>query len=219
MKDLALATALATVGNDLYFTFVRLLARPETKPLAPDVEKLLAQVDAVDAEHKARLRAIAKADAQAAGTRADVEQFATTLQVTALGVCKQDRQDPRFRTLFPDPASAVVAYDQAKLRKWLDGVATALPGMADKEFKALAGTAKQLLPAWDASEAAQAAAATANSQHDASVRTPLKAKVNNARRDLYADLTKLATKSGHGKRWVESFFRTARPAKQPAAPV
>ena len=78
------------------------------------------------------------------------------------------------------------------------------------------GQIRKLLTTWDATEAAQAAADTANTQHDASVRAPLKAKVNDVRREVYADLIKLATKQKLGKRWVESFFRAPRPVKKTA---
>ncbi len=216
MRDLALDTALASVGDDLYFSIVRLGAHPDTQPLAAGVTKLLAKVDATVVEQHGLQRSIAKADATAAGTRADVDGFVGDLQVTALGVCKQDRSDARFATLFPDAASTVQGYDEPKLRKWLDGVATALPKMAEKELQAHAAAAKKLLATWDTTEAAQAAAATANSQHDASVRTPLRLAVNAARRDLFADLTKLATKSQRSKRWLESFFRSGTVKKKAA---
>jgi hypothetical protein len=163
------------------------------------------------------LRGIAKADAQAAGVRVDVEAFVGGLQVIALGVCKQDRTDPRFATLFPDAASTVQGYAEAKLRKWLDGIATVLPKQADKELQAQAPAAAKLLATWDVTEAAQAAADTTNTQHDASVRAPLRAKVSDVRRDLHADLTKLATKTKQSRRWVESYFRSATAKKNAAA--
>lgn len=215
MRDLALSAALATVGDDLHYTAVRLASHPDTQPLAGDFANYVAQVDSVAEAHKGLLRGIAKADANAAGARVLVEAFVTGLQVTALGVCKQDRTDPRFRTLFPEPASAIVDYGEAKLRQWLDGVGLALAKLQEPELVAEAGAANMLLADWDALQAAQAAAATANAQHDASVRTPLRATVNAARRDLHADLTKLATKTKRDRRWVESFFRAAARGKAP----
>jgi hypothetical protein len=216
MQDISLKLALETVSDDLFFTLVRLGTHADTQALAPDLSKLLAQVDATAAAHTGLLRGMTKANALAIGARADVEAFAGDLSVTALGVVKQDRKDPRMQLLFPDAASTVQAYDEQKLRKWLDGAATALPGMADKELKDRAATAKNLLKAWDTAEVAQAAAATANTQHDATVRVPLRTTVNAARRDLHADLSKLATKTKRSKRWVESFFRAG--SKKPKTP-
>ncbi len=216
MHDHPTTIALAMVAEDIVFTQARLEAHAETQPLAPAIAKLLAKVDATQAEHTALQRAIAKADALAAGARADVETFCEDLQNILLALVAQDRQAPLFRTYFAQAASSIEALDEAGLRKWLDGVATALAVAAEKALKAEAAKAKKLLASWTAAETAQAAAGTANSQHDASQRVPLRTAVNAGRRELHADLTKLAVKTNRNKRWVESFFRKGRGSK-PAA--
>lgn len=218
MHDHPTSIALATVAEDIVFTQARLEAHAETQPLASAIAKLLAKVDAIQAEHTALQRAISKADAVAAGARADIEAFCEDLQNILLALVAQDRQAPLFRTYFAQAASTIQALDEAGLRKWLDGVATALTVAAEKALKVEAAKAKKLLASWTAAETAQAAAGTANSQHDASQRVPLRTAVNAGRRDLHADLTKLAVKSNRNKRWVESFFRKGRGPK-PAAVV
>lgn len=219
MRDLATSIALLTVAEDLVYSEARLNARPDTKALAPTLQKLLAQTDAAQTEHVALLRAIARADAAAAGARTDVEAFCGDLQKILLALVAQDRQAPLFRTYFAQAASTIQRLDEAGLRKWLDGAATALAAATETALKAQASTAKTLLATWTAAETAQAAAATANTQHDASRRAPLRAAVNAGRRDVHADLTKLALKTRRSKRWVESFFRAARTQNgAPSAP-
>jgi len=219
MRDLAPAIALLTVAEDLVYTEARLFAWTDTKPLAVSITNLLTQVDAAQAAHVGHLRSIARADASAAGARAEVELFCGDLQKKLLALVAQDRQAPLFRTYFAEAASTIQTMDEASLRTWLDGAATALAASADKDLKAQGVIAKNLLAKWNEAERAQAAAGTANSQHDASARQPLREAVNAGRRDVHADLTKLGTKHKRSKRWVESFFRSARASKPDPNPA
>ena len=212
MRDLPLTLGLDTVGDDLFYTVIRLEARPETKALAAVLQKQLTAVDATDVAHRKLQRVVARAAAEAAGARLDVEDFAENLQEALLPLVKQDRTAPLFRTYLPDAVSTVLTYREAELTTWLDSAVTAFATAPEKELKALLPQATTVQAAWLKAEVAQAAAVKANGRHEESVRTPLRQDVNVARRDTYADLTKLAGKLRRKKRWVESFFRSARNA-------
>lgn len=219
MRDLSLSIGLDTVGEDIYYTLIRLNAHPDTKPLAAELDKQLTAVDAAEVGHRKLQRAVAKTAAEAAGARVDVEGFAADLERVLLPVFNLNRRSKAFLTYFGDPVSTVQGYAEPKLRAWIDGIVTLLTVAPEKELKALLPKAKAVQAAWTVAEVAQAAAVTANGHDESAVRTPLRNDVNAARRHVYRQLGDMADAKGLRKRWVNSFFRSVRTTEKKPAVV
>ena len=201
---------LRDLADELVFTTSRTDADALAKQLGAPLIDLLVKTDLVDDAYKKILRAITKADAAAAGARDEVETWCAEFQKVMLGIVKQDRSDPLFLKYFRDAASTIQSMDIEGQLNWLQGIVKPLSAEPDKAMAAQGVVAAGLLKKWLLAMEQQNTAVKANEQDKVTVRDPLRKAINNARSDLYADLTKLKTKHKKTKKWVDSFFRSKR---------
>ena len=217
MQDQDLRAALDEVADDLWFTVCRCDEEPLAAALSGNLAKLVSDCDTADAHHKKKLRrAKTKADAGAVAARGRVEAFANTLSKKLLGLVNQDRADVRFAKYMTKPASELVGLDRERLRDWLSAVVDTGAVETDKAILALVKPAAGLRDKWDAAEASRSSAEAALAHHRTTVKEPLLAAINAERRILLASLVQIAAKEKLGKKWPQTFFRSAHKAKKPA---
>jgi hypothetical protein len=102
--------SLTTFWEFLIYTEASVEAEDQTKHLAPPVAK---HIKGFQPLHEAELEAARqtrKVEAQVARANAALDESLTTLHNKALGLVVQERSEPAFTRLFPDPVSDQVRF-------------------------------------------------------------------------------------------------------------
>lgn len=102
--------------------------------LLKPVEKLLSDWEALDILRRTKRRAVGRAHALVRRRDVQADDLLTTIHHDALGHVKQNRDDPLFRRLFPDPVSSVV---RRALEAQLPAMRTLAHKLAEEETPAV----------------------------------------------------------------------------------
>jgi hypothetical protein len=183
--------------------------------LAKPVEKLLAQWDTLDAERRAKRRAVGRAHALVRRRDVQADAVVTALHNDVLGYVKQDRSAALFVRLFPDPLSSVVRMALESQLPVMRALALALD---DPETPAELKKA-HAKPLADAIAKGQAAIQAREEAFSAAGRTS--ARIASWREDanhvllgVEGALQQIASERRLGAEWVDAAFPTVERAKK-----
>lgn len=213
IRELSQAIALATLWEELVFTWARLHARSSTKEYAAVYEELIARCEKTELAQRAHWRAEVLADA--AVDLADEELDEVSDEVVA-EVRHADRKGDDAREQRYLGALTLGALVRLGLESQLKRVRAWVPSLESEPEDGLRKLGRRLakvITGGDAALAQRVDAAASRASHRARDIRSLVADVNAARRDTYGALVRLGNRAKRAKDWPERFFRKGTAAK------
>ena len=217
IRELSLDTSLATLWEELVYTWTRLHARTATRDLAAAFEELIERAEKTEIGQRGHWRAEALADA--AVDLADEELDDVSDDVIA-EVRHADRkvdgdqgEAREARYLGPLTLGALVRLGLESQLKRVRGWTSALESEPEDALRKLGKRLAKVIVGGDAALAQRGSAAGARATHRAREITSLVADINAVRRDTYGALVRLGNKNKRPKDWPERFFRRGASSK------
>ncbi len=228
IRELTVDTSMATLWEELVYTWSRLHARSATRELAGVFEELIARAEKTELAQRGHWRSEALADA--AVDLADEELDDVTDDVVAEvrhadrkveGDEGDAREERYLGSLTPGALIRLGLESQLKrVRAWV----SSLESEPEEGLRKLGKRLAKVIASGDDAIQQRVDAAASRATHRAREITSLVADINAVRRDTYGALVRLANKTKRPKDWPERFFRrgaapkTGAPKAPPPAP-
>lgn len=214
IRELSVDTSLATLWEELVYTWTRLHARTATRDLAAAFEELIERAEKTEIGQRGHWRAEALADAAVDLADEELDDVSDDVVAEVRHADRKADGDAReARYLGPLTLGALVRLGLESQLKRVRGWVSSLDSEPEEGLRKLGKRLAKVVTSGDAALAQRGTAAGARATHRAREITSLVADINAVRRDTYGALVRLGIKSRRPKDWPERFFRRGASSK------